>query len=128
MVASRETAELAKRLIADTCDKQNIQPGQLSDLGYSQRLCGGTSPIFTPETGARAKMREKQEWTLMRGHIRRPRCSNVNLTLCEQYCPNYQRGTGDEEAQHCIRRIVISAGYRAECDACGNHQKHQVTP
>ena len=30
MVATRETAELAKRLIADTCDKQNIQPGQLT--------------------------------------------------------------------------------------------------
>ena len=30
MVAPRETAELAKRLIADTCDKQNIQPGQLT--------------------------------------------------------------------------------------------------
>ena len=30
MVAPRETAELAKRLIADTCGKQNIQPGQLT--------------------------------------------------------------------------------------------------
>src|SRR6185369_15728293 len=30
MVAPRETAELAKRLIADTCDKQNIQPDQLT--------------------------------------------------------------------------------------------------
>jgi putative transposase len=30
MVAPRETAELAKRLIADTCHKQNIQPGQLT--------------------------------------------------------------------------------------------------
>jgi putative transposase len=30
MVAPRETAELAKRLIADTCDKQNIQAGQLT--------------------------------------------------------------------------------------------------
>ena len=30
MVAPRETAELAKRLIADTCDKQNIQPGELT--------------------------------------------------------------------------------------------------
>ena len=30
MVAPRESAELAKRLIADTCDKQNIQPGQLT--------------------------------------------------------------------------------------------------
>ena len=38
MVAPRETAELAKRLIADTCDKQNIQPGQLpfhADRGSS---------------------------------------------------------------------------------------------
>jgi putative transposase len=30
MVAPRETAELAKRLIADTCDKQDIQPDQLT--------------------------------------------------------------------------------------------------
>lgn len=30
MVAPRETAELAKRLIADSCDKQTIQPGQLT--------------------------------------------------------------------------------------------------
>jgi putative transposase len=30
MVAPRETAELAKRLIADTCGKQNIQPDQLT--------------------------------------------------------------------------------------------------
>ena len=30
MVAYRETAELAKRLIASTCDKQNIAPGQLT--------------------------------------------------------------------------------------------------
>ena len=30
MVAPRETAELAKRLIADTCEKQNIPPGQLT--------------------------------------------------------------------------------------------------
>ena len=30
MVAPRETAELAKRLIADTCDKQDIQPGELT--------------------------------------------------------------------------------------------------
>ena len=30
MVAPRETAELAKRLIADTCAKQNIQPDQLT--------------------------------------------------------------------------------------------------
>lgn len=30
MVAPRETAELAKRLIAETCDKQNIQPDQLT--------------------------------------------------------------------------------------------------
>jgi putative transposase len=30
MVAERETAELAKRLIADTCDKQRIVPGQLT--------------------------------------------------------------------------------------------------
>jgi putative transposase len=30
MVAHRESAELAKRLIADTCEKQNIQPGELT--------------------------------------------------------------------------------------------------
>src|SRR5437868_7129271 len=30
MIAYRESAELAKRLIADTCDKQNIQPNQLT--------------------------------------------------------------------------------------------------
>jgi len=30
MVAYRETAELAKRLIESTCDKQNIAPGQLT--------------------------------------------------------------------------------------------------
>src|ERR1017187_4898855 len=40
MVAPRETAELAKRLIADTCEKQNIQPGQLTlhaDRGSSMK-------------------------------------------------------------------------------------------
>jgi putative transposase len=40
MVAPRESAELAKRLIADTCEKQNIQPGQLTlpaDRGSSMR-------------------------------------------------------------------------------------------
>jgi putative transposase len=30
MVASRESAELAKRLIEDSCAKQHIQPGQLT--------------------------------------------------------------------------------------------------
>ena len=30
MVAPRETAELAKRLIADTCQKQGIVPGTLT--------------------------------------------------------------------------------------------------
>jgi transposase InsO family protein len=30
MVAPRETAEWAKCLIADTCEKQNIPPGQLT--------------------------------------------------------------------------------------------------
>jgi hypothetical protein len=30
MVAPRESAELAKRLIADSCDKQDIAPGQLT--------------------------------------------------------------------------------------------------
>lgn len=30
MVAPRESAELAKRLIADSCQKQHIQPGQLT--------------------------------------------------------------------------------------------------
>ena len=30
MVAPRESAELAKRLIADSCEKQNIAPGQLT--------------------------------------------------------------------------------------------------
>jgi putative transposase len=40
MVAPRETAELAKRLIADTCEKQDIQTGQLTihaDRGSSMR-------------------------------------------------------------------------------------------
>jgi len=40
MVAPRESAELAKRLIADTCEKQDIQPGQLTihaDRGSSMR-------------------------------------------------------------------------------------------
>jgi len=40
MVAPRETAELAKRLIRDTCEKQNIQPGQLTlhaDCGSSMK-------------------------------------------------------------------------------------------
>jgi putative transposase len=40
MVAPRETAELAKRLIADTCEKQDIQPGQLTlhaDRGSSMK-------------------------------------------------------------------------------------------
>jgi putative transposase len=30
MVANGESAELAKRLIADTCGKQEIEPGQLT--------------------------------------------------------------------------------------------------
>ena len=37
---ARESAELAKRLIADTCEKQDIQPGQLTihaDRGSSMR-------------------------------------------------------------------------------------------
>jgi putative transposase len=37
MVAPRESAELAKRLIEDTCEKQHIQPGQLTihaDRGF----------------------------------------------------------------------------------------------
>jgi putative transposase len=40
MVAPRESAELAKRLIEDTCEKQNIQPGQLglhADRGSAMR-------------------------------------------------------------------------------------------
>src|SRR5437763_1623646 len=40
VVAYRERAELAKRLIADSCKKQNIQPGQLTppaDPGTSMR-------------------------------------------------------------------------------------------
>ena len=40
MVASRESATLAKRLIAETCEKQSISPGQLTvhaDRGSSMR-------------------------------------------------------------------------------------------
>jgi putative transposase len=40
MVAMRETAELARKLIEETCEKQNIQPGQLgihADRGSSMR-------------------------------------------------------------------------------------------
>jgi putative transposase len=40
MVALRESAELAKKLIEETCEKQNIQPGQLglhADRGSSMR-------------------------------------------------------------------------------------------
>jgi putative transposase len=40
MVAMRETAELARKLIEETCEKQNIQPGQLgihADRGPSMR-------------------------------------------------------------------------------------------
>src|SRR5436309_15632712 len=40
MVAYRESAELAKRLIEESCKKQNIQPGQLTlhaDRGTSMR-------------------------------------------------------------------------------------------
>ncbi len=40
MVAPRESAELAKKLIEETCEKQNIQPGQLSlhaDRGSAMR-------------------------------------------------------------------------------------------
>jgi putative transposase len=47
MVAPRETAGLAKRLIADTCDKQNIQPNQLTipiDLGSSMT----SKPVASP--------------------------------------------------------------------------------
>ena len=52
MVAPRETAELAKRLIADTCDKQNIQPGQVDDprrsrLGHDVQA--GGIPVGRPE-------------------------------------------------------------------------------
>ena len=38
MVAPRESAELARRLIEDTCERQNIQPGQLTvhaDRGFA---------------------------------------------------------------------------------------------
>ena len=40
MVAYRESAELAKRLIEESCNKQHIQPGQLTlhaDRGSSMR-------------------------------------------------------------------------------------------
>ena len=40
MVADRESAELAKRLIGDTCEKQAIQPGELTihaDRGSSMK-------------------------------------------------------------------------------------------
>jgi len=40
MIAYRESATLAKRLIAETCEKQNVQPGQLSlhaDRGPSMK-------------------------------------------------------------------------------------------
>jgi putative transposase len=40
MVAMRETAELARKLIEETCEKQHIQPGQLgihADRGPSMR-------------------------------------------------------------------------------------------
>ena len=40
MVAYRESAELAKRLIEESCKKQHIQPGQLTlhaDRGTSMR-------------------------------------------------------------------------------------------
>jgi putative transposase len=40
MIAPRETAELAKQLIADTVEKQNIDPGTLTlhaDRGTSMR-------------------------------------------------------------------------------------------
>jgi putative transposase len=40
MVAPRESAELAKKLIEETCEKQNIQPGQLglhADRGSAMR-------------------------------------------------------------------------------------------
>jgi len=40
MVAPRESAELARKLIEETCEKQNIQPGQLglhADRGSAMR-------------------------------------------------------------------------------------------
>jgi putative transposase len=63
MVAMRESAELAKRLIEQSCAKQNIRPGQLTlhadrgtsmsskpvafllaDLGVTKHIAGRTSP------------------------------------------------------------------------------------
>src|ERR1019366_4104206 len=44
MIAARETAELAKQLIADTVEKQNIDPGTLTlhaDRGTSMRSQAG---------------------------------------------------------------------------------------
>jgi putative transposase len=49
MVAMRESAELAKRLIGESCHKQCIQPGQLTlhaDRGTSMRSKSvATEPI-----------------------------------------------------------------------------------
>jgi transposase InsO family protein len=38
MVADGESSELAKRLIADSCGKQKIEPGKLTDWAFSLRL------------------------------------------------------------------------------------------
>jgi len=51
MVAYRESAELAKRLIEESCQKQGIQPGQLTlhaDRGTSMSSTGG---VFAGRSG-----------------------------------------------------------------------------
>jgi len=48
VVAMRESAELAKRLIEESCAKQNIRPGQLTlhaDRGTSRGMSGALNLV-----------------------------------------------------------------------------------
>jgi putative transposase len=46
MVADGESAELAKRLIADTCAKQGIEPGKLTNI-HADRGSSMTNPLLS---------------------------------------------------------------------------------
>ncbi len=87
MVASRESAELAKRLIAATCDKQGIEPGQLdihADRGSSMK--------------AKAVANLLADLGIDKSHSR-PRVSNDNPYSESQfktlkYCPDFPGNFG----------------------------------
>jgi len=68
MVAPRETAELAKRLIADTCQKQGIVAGTLTVHADSGESVSGRSsaPLQTPSGNAGLRVRQKHLVVLWR--------------------------------------------------------------